>query len=284
MAFGSKKEIAFLNANLYSISVSQIKPNTVLRTENLQVGYKRKKRDRIIASDIDLSICEGELIAVIGINGAGKSTLLKTLTKGLPELEGKVFLHHLPLDDYSHKELSEHISLVLTNQIISKNLSVFELVALGRQPYTNWLGRLSPQDYITVDQALDRVGLTALSNKKCNELSDGQLQKVMIARALAQDTSLIFMDEPTTHLDMYHKAYVLQLLKKLTNKTKKAIVFATHEINLALQLCDKIILINDQKVVQGKPEELIKKKAFDHLFPEEIIQFDHSTKRFLLKE
>lgn len=252
----------------------------VLNTENLQIGYLHKQQKTVVASAVNLSINEGELVAVIGINGAGKSTLLKTLTKDQNPLEGTVFLHTTPLENYSNKSLSEAISVVLTNQVFSKNLRVFELVALGRQPYTNWLGRLSPKDYQVVERALEQVGLTKLSKKKCNELSDGQLQKVMIARALAQDTSLIFMDEPTTHLDLYHKTYVLQLLKKLTIATKKAIVFASHEINLALQLCDKIILVHNAKIVQGSPEELIGKGVFEELFPKNTIQFHPETKSF----
>lgn len=258
--------------------------NIVLSTENLNIGYRHKQQETLIASGIDLSVEEGELVAVIGINGAGKSTLLKTLTKDEEPLGGAVFLNHLPLEDFSNKSLSETISVVLTNQLFSKNLTVFELVALGRQPYTNWLGRLSPDDFSIVDKALEQVELTDLSQKRCNELSDGQLQKVMIARALAQDTALIFMDEPTTHLDMYHKAYVLQLLKKLTQETKKAIVFASHEINLALQLCDKIILINESKVIQGKPDKLVEDGVFQTLFPEEIIQFHPETKSFQIKK
>lgn len=258
--------------------------HSILATENLQIGYRHKARKTIVASDIQLSVNEGELVAVIGINGAGKSTLLKTLTKDEAPLNGTVFLNHLPLSDFSNKSLSETISVVLTNQVFSKNLTVFELVALGRQPYTNWLGRLSPEDFRVVDKALKQVGLTELSQKKCDELSDGQLQKTMVARALAQDTSLIFMDEPTTHLDMYHKAYILQLLKKLTQETQKAIVFASHEINLALQLCDKIILINQSKVVQGSPGELVEKGVFEALFPEETIQFHRGTKSFHIKK
>lgn len=255
----------------------------VLKTENLQIGYLHKQRKTVVASDVNLSINEGELVAVIGINGAGKSTLLKTLTKEQNPLEGTILLHKTPLENYSNKSLSEAISVVLTNQVFSKNLSVFELVALGRQPYTNWLGTLSPEDRIVIDKALSQVGLTELSHKKCDELSDGQLQKVLIARALAQDTSLIFMDEPTTHLDLYHKTYVLQLLKKLTIATQKAIVFASHEINLALQLCDKIILVNNATIVQGSPEELIKKGVFEDLFPENTIQFHPETKSFQVR-
>lgn len=255
----------------------------MLHTKNAHIGYLQKKKEISIAENININIHENELVAIIGINGAGKSTLLKSLTKDIPLLAGQAHLHHRDLSSYSHKELSENIGLVLTHQAISKNLSVAELIALGRQPYTNWLGQLSQTDTLKVNQSIQQVGLKELANRKCHSLSDGQLQKVLIARALAQNTRLIFMDEPTTHLDLYHKAYVLQLLKKLSKTTQKAIVFATHEINLALQLCDQIILIDQGKVIQGTPEELIKKNVFSSLFPEELIRFDPASKSFILK-
>lgn len=252
----------------------------ILKAEGLQIGYRHQKKDILVAGGIELSFNESELVAVIGINGAGKSTLLKTLTKTLPPLKGSVLVNNIPLEDYSAKQFSEKVSLVLTEQTFSRNLSVFELVALGRQPYTNWLGTLSPGDIEAVNQAMEKTGIQDLSDKKCDEISDGQLQKVLVARALAQDTDLIFMDEPTTHLDLYHKVYILQLLKKITEKTRKTIVFATHEINLALQLCDKIILINSSKTVQGSPEELISKGVFENLFSSPAIQFNPETKNF----
>ncbi len=255
----------------------------VLKAEKLSIGYRGKNRETCIASNLDFSIGEGQLVAIIGINGSGKSTLLKTLTKELSPLKGSILINGISLENYSTKILAELVSVVLTNQTISKNLSVFELVALGRQPYTNWWGNLSKADHHAVNQAFQQVELTDLALKKCNELSDGQLQKVLIARALAQDTSLIFMDEPTTHLDLYHKAYVLQLLKKLTQETKKTILFASHEINLALQLCDKIILMNNSGAVCSSPEALIQKGKLNSLFPLDIIEFDEASKSFRVK-
>lgn len=257
--------------------------HTILETENLGIGYRHRNDSFTVACGINLDIHESELVAVIGINGAGKSTLLKTLTKTLPPLKGSVLVNEIPLEDYSGKQFSEKTSVVLTEQTFSKNLSVYELVALGRQPYTNWLGTLSQNDIEAVNQAMEQTGIQDLSDKKCDEISDGQLQKVLIARALAQDTDLIFMDEPTTHLDLYHKVYILQLLKDITKKTKKTIVFATHEINLALQLCDKIILMDSEKTLQGSPEELISKGVFENLFSSSMVQFNPETRNFQVK-
>ncbi|WP_373056033.1 ABC transporter ATP-binding protein [Zunongwangia sp. H14] len=255
----------------------------ILKTEALSIGYKKKDQEQLIASGIDIKIKQGELVAVIGVNGIGKSTFLRTLSGIQPALSGKVLLKSIEFGKIDALELASLISLVLTEQPVSKNLSVLELVALGRQPYTNWIGKLSKNDLRQILSALKLVNIEPLQEKKCYELSDGQMQKVLIARAIAQDTPLVILDEPTTHLDLYHKAYVLKLLKDLTRKTNKAIVFASHEINLAIQLCDKIILMQPGKVEIGSPEELLKKNAFSEIFPSDIIVFDPETVSFRIK-
>lgn len=257
--------------------------NIVLKTTDLSIGYRKKKDIQIIASEIDIQVKEGELVAVIGVNGAGKSTLLRTLSGIQQSINGEVFISEKRLSKTEPSELSKNISLVLTEQLISRNLSVLELVALGRQPYTNWIGRLTQIDLKKIMHAIRLVNIEEIKNKKCHELSDGQFQKVLIARALAQDTSLIILDEPTTHLDLYHKAYVLKLLQQLSRETNKAILFATHEINLALQLCDKLLILKDQKAIYGTPAELINCEAFNDLFPRHLIKFDKKSSSFKIK-
>jgi iron complex transport system ATP-binding protein len=148
-------------------------------------------------------------VALIGVNGVGKSTLLRSLSGLQESLSGEIIINDTPLHNLTPQERSEYISLVLTEQPISKNLSVLELIALGRQPYTNWIGSLSSDDLQHINTAIELVNIEVLRDKKCYELSDGQLQKVLIARALAQNTPVIILDEPTTHLDIYHQAYVL---------------------------------------------------------------------------
>lgn len=257
--------------------------NTVLKTENLKIGYQKKHTQNVIASDINVEVNEGELVAVIGVNGVGKSTFLRSISGVQNPLEGKILINSEDKETISSEKLAELISLVLTEQPVSRNLSVAELVALGRQPYTNWIGRLSDEDREKVRSAIELVGIGSLQHKKCFELSDGQFQKVLIARALAQDTPIMILDEPTSHLDMYHKAQVLKLLKQLSAHTKKAIIFATHEINLALQLCDKIILMNKDEILLGTPNELIEKRAFESVFPADLIVFDPETRAFRIK-
>ena len=260
--------------------MSSISENIILRSTNLSIGYVQKSETKIIGENINFEISRGELTAVIGINGAGKSTLLRTISAIQPHLKGQVSINDTKLTSFSNADLAREISLVLTEQPVSKNLEVFELIALGRQPYTNWIGRLDKKDIKQVFKAMALVDIEDLKNRKCYELSDGQFQKVLIARALAQDTSMIILDEPTTHLDLFHKAFVLKLLQKLSKKTNKAIVFASHEINLALQLCDKILVLKNNSSVFGSPEELIKNGSLTDLFPEKLIEFDAASKSF----
>lgn len=237
----------------------------------------------MIASGINIDVTEGELVGVIGINGVGKSTFLRTISGVQASLSGRIFINSEDRAQIPPEKLAKMISLVLTEQPLSKNLGVAELVALGRQPYTNWIGSLSAEDRKMVKKALELVKIEELQDRKCYELSDGQLQKVLIARALAQNTPVMILDEPTSHLDMYHKAQVLKLLKELSFSTGKAIIFATHEINLALQLCDKIILMKPGEILQDSPQQLIQKGDFESIFPTDLIVFDPTTESFRIK-
>jgi iron complex transport system ATP-binding protein len=252
----------------------------VLKTTDLSIGYESKKEKTIIASGINIELQEGELIGLVGANGIGKSTLLRTLTRVQKPISGNIMIGSKSINDFAALELAKVLSLVLTEHSFSKNLTVFELIALGRQPYTNWIGNLSANDRNIVLRVMQQTSIETLQHKKCYELSDGQLQKVMIARALAQDTSLIILDEPTTHLDMYHKAYILNLLKTLANETEKTILFSSHEIDLAIQICDKLLVMTDSGLISGSPKELIENGSFDSLFPEDLIVFDPDTQSF----
>lgn len=256
----------------------------VLKTEDLSIGYKTKKAETVIADNINIELHKGEFIGLVGANGIGKSTLLRTLTNVQNSLSGSIYINNKLLSEFQPEDLAKAMSLVLTEQIASKNLSVFELVALGRQPYTNWVGNLSDNDITIINRSLQQTNIEALKHKRCFELSDGQLQKVMIARALAQDTDLIILDEPTTHLDMYHKAYILKLLQKLAKETNKTILFSSHEIDLAIQLCDKMIVMTATNVVSDTPCNLISKGTFNTLFPKDLIAFDENTGSFRVKK
>ncbi len=260
--------------------MTDCKKHRIIKTENLAIGYASKQVNKAVASSININLNAGELIGLIGGNGIGKSTLLRTLTQVQPPLDGKIFIKEKPISHYTSINLAKVMSLVLTDKTASKNLSVLELVTLGRYPYTNWVGRLTQKDKDAVNQALKLTDIEDLKLKKCFELSDGQLQRVMLARALAQDTDIIILDEPTTHLDMYHKAHILKLLKTLAKNTNKTILFSSHEIDLAIQLCNKLVVMTDKEVVCDTPSSLINTGVFETLFPKNLIYFDKTSKSF----
>lgn len=262
----------------------QTKKNIILKAQDLEVGYRSKNGKSIIAKDVDFFLSPGELIGLVGANGIGKSTLLRTLTGMQKPLSGSIFINDKPLTSFSAIQLATLLSVVLTEPPATKNLSVRELVSLGRQPYTNWIGSLSQTDKKAIDFALESTETTSLADRKCYELSDGQMQRVSIARALAQDTPIIVLDEPTTHLDLYHRAYVLKLLKNLATNTGKAILFSTHEIDLAIQLTDSMIVMTESQTFFDSPCRLIESGKFDALFPKETIGFDPSTGRFTIRK
>lgn len=256
--------------------------NSILSTSNLSIGYETKKEKIVIATNLNLNLQAGKLISLIGANGIGKSTLLRTLCGIQKPLSGIVFLNQNNIQDYEPLALAQNLSLVLTEKLPSSNLTVFELIALGRQPYTDWLGKLSNDDIAKVNEAMQVNQIEHLATKKHFEISDGQLQKVLIARALAQDTPLIILDEPTTHLDLLHKVSVFKLLKKLSQEINKCILFSTHDIDLAIQLSDEIILMTEKEVIQDEPCNLISKGVFDTLFKDENIKFDSEKGRFII--
>lgn len=255
---------------------------SILKTANLNIGYKSKNSVVTIAENLNLNLISGKLISLIGANGIGKSTLLRTITGIQHPLSGNVYLNDRNITEYKSLDLAQNLSLVLTEKLPPSNLSVFELVALGRQPYTNWVGTLTNTDIEKVQEAMQLTQIEHLSHKKHYEISDGQLQKVLIARALAQDTPLIILDEPTTHLDLLHKVSLFKLLKKLTQETQKCILFSTHDIDLAIQLSDEMIVMTLENVVQDEPCNLISNGSFAALFKDEHIIFDAEKGKFIV--
>ena len=253
----------------------------ILKANPIAIGYRDKKSVKIVSENIKIELQKGKLIALVGVNGIGKSTLLKTITGIQKPLEGIVLLNQKNIERYSASALAQQMSVVLTENLPPSNLTVFELVALGRQPYTNWLGTLTSEDIDKVNEAIRLTQIEHLIHKKHFEISDGQLQKVLIARALAQDTPLIILDEPTTHLDLLHKFTLLQLLLKLAKETQKCILFSTHDIDLAIQLCDEMIIMTPEKTVQSSLCELIESSIFNQLFDDKNIGFDKEKGKFI---
>jgi iron complex transport system ATP-binding protein len=255
----------------------------VLTTNNLSIGYGSKKGDKEIANNINIELQKGELVCLVGRNGIGKSTLLRTLSKMQPRLGGEILLENKNIDEYSRIDLAKIISLVLTERIPSSNLTVHELIALGRQPYTNWIGTLLQEDLDHIKEAINQSHLTELINDRCDKLSDGQLQRAMICRALAQNTHLIILDEPTAHLDVQHKIETFRLLKKIAHELDRAILISTHEIQLATQIADTLWLMTDENIISGKPAELIESDQINLLFDSKSIYFDKESKQFIMQ-
>ena len=256
----------------------------ILQASKISIGYTHKKEINCIASGIDLTLQKGKLIAIIGANGIGKSSLLRTITGIQNPISGTVLLNGKNIHGLDSLTLAQKLSIVLTEKLPPSNLTVWELIALGRQPYTNWIGTLTHKDIAKINEAIALTQIGHLISKRHYEISDGQLQIVLIARALAQDTPLIILDEPTTHLDLLHKVVLFKLLKKLTQETGKCILFSTHDIDMAIQLSDEMIIMTPENVIQDQPCNFILKGSFNTLFQDEHIVFDSEKGKFIIND
>ncbi len=223
-----------------------------LSTNNLSIGYGEK----VLCKELSLELELGDLVGLIGQNGVGKSTLIRTLVGLQAKLSGEIHFNEKKIEN--SEGLAKSISIVLTGKPDTLNLSVVELLALGRHPYTGWLGYLTEEDKKKIEEALSLMEINYLANKKLFEISDGQLQKAMIARALVQDTDVIILDEPTSHLDLKNKIDVLELLKKIANQ-EKSVLMSTHEVSLAAKYCNTFWCMDSgMEFVVGNPKKLIK--------------------------
>ena len=240
--------------------------NKVLTTENLSIGYRTKKAHHIVASDIDLSIEKGKLVTVLGKNGIGKSTLLRTIAKVQKPLNGNVFINNKNLETYAYQELATALSMVLTERLPESQLTVFELVALGRQPYTNWIDKLSDIDLEKVNWALDETEIHHLKHKRFYELSDGQLQRVLIARALAQDTEIIILDEPTSAIDPLAEHEIFEKFRSIAQG--KILILITHRL-YNLKMANKIVVMDKGEIIEtGNHKTLVEQKGkYFQMFP-----------------
>ncbi len=250
-----------------------------IRIENLSIGYRGKNDDCVVAHGIDARINEGELTCLLGANGVGKSTLLRTLSAFQPKLGGSIYIQEKEIGDYVDRELSTVISVVLTEKCTIRNMTVRQLVALGRSPYTNFWGTLDEADARSVERSLALVRIEHLAHRMVHTLSDGEQQKVMIAKALAQDTPVIFLDEPTAFLDFPSKVEMMQLLHRLSRETNKTIFLSTHDLELALQIAD-IIWLMSEGVITGTPEDLSIDGTLSRFFACKGIAFDPETGLF----
>ncbi|HBE9443741.1 ABC transporter iron-family ATP-binding protein [Clostridioides difficile] len=235
----------------------------MLKTNNLSVGYNNK----VVVSDINIEVKSGEILCLLGSNGAGKTTLLRSLSKLISPIKGEIYLNGVNINHISRKALSKKMALVLTNRLLGDLMTVQDIVNIGRYPYTGFFGNLSKKDLIIVDEALESVDALHLKKRYFDELSDGEKQKVLVARALVQEPEIIILDEPTTHLDIKHRLELINILKNLSKEKSISVILSLHEIDIALKSCDKVALIKNNKVIAyGQPEDVVDENIINSLY------------------
>lgn len=251
-----------------------------IELHGLALGYP----DRLLFEGADIGFGWGEFTALVGRNGTGKSTLLRTVAGLVRPLRGQILVNDRDLAELTAREVAELISFVSTDEVRVANLRVRDVVALGRAPYTNWIGRLNDDDRARVMRALELVGMSAFAAKGIDTLSDGERQRVMIARALAQDTPIILLDEPTAFLDLPNRYEICLLLRRLAHEEGKSIIFSTHDLSISLELCDTLAMIEGGRFCYGTAGQLIASGDIQQLFAGTSLEFDAVTRGARLRE
>ena len=253
-----------------------MKKTIVNKAHHLCIGYRTGKKEKIVHNVLNFELRAGELTCLMGANGSGKSTFLSTLSASQPALGVELLLMEKPLSEYTEKERSRTIGVVLTDRTFAGGLTVYELIGLGRQPHTGFFGRLSKEDHRLIQEAMEQVRIAHKAQNYVAELSDGERQKVMIAKALVQECPLILLDEPTAFLDVVSRIEIMHLLHRLASEQNKAILLSTHDIEQALVLSDKLWLLTKGKGLQcGVTEDVILNHQMDGLFTHTDIRFDY---------
>lgn len=248
----------------------------MIELTHLYTGYSTRSKVSEISKDINATLEKGELVSLLGPNGAGKSTLLKTLCGFLPPLKGEIRIEGKGIEYYKREELARIIAVVLTERPAVISMTVEEMVAIGRSPYTGIRGRLTPGDREIVRQSMDFMGITGMRERRVDTLSDGERQKVMIAKALAQETPIILLDEPSAFLDFPSKVELMISLRKLAHEQKKIIMLSTHDLNVALELSDRLFLIDKNIGAEfGSTEELASNGSLEKFFRSEYIRLEN---------
>ena len=251
----------------------------MIRFQSLSLGYG----SRILIDSLSATVKSGELTALVGRNGTGKSTLLRAIT-GLGERKGgDILLGDKSIDSLSTAELATMVAFVTTDKVRIANLRCRDVVALGRAPYTNWIGRMQEQDEEIVMRSMELVGMSDYADKTMDRMSDGECQRIMIARALAQQTSIILLDEPTAFLDMPNRYELCTLLGRLAHEQRKCVIFSTHELDIALTLADNITLVDTPHLRSMPTDEMVASGCIERLFDSPYVSFDPVSKSIHLK-
>lgn len=256
-----------------------------IQLENLSIGYETKGSVKTVAANINASICRGQLTCLLGANGVGKSTLLRTLSNFQPMLSGRIMIDGKDISTMTDLEVARTIGVVLTERPNIENMTVEEMVSLGRSPYTGFWGRLNAEDRQQVANAITTVGIELLRGRMVNTLSDGERQKVMLAKALAQQTPVILLDEPTAFLDFPSKVETMMMLKRICREAGKTVFLSTHDLELALQTADMLWLMSHEKRLEiGTPKELAANGALSQFIERPGIRFDRESLTVIIIE
>lgn len=257
----------------------------LLHTAGLSIGYRTGKQLRTLASGLQLDMYPGQLICLLGPNGSGKSTLIRTLSGLQEKLSGRVEIEGEDISGMKPVHMARKLSMVLTEKVQAGNLDAYTVIGLGRYPYTGWKGTLEEADKRVIDNAIRMTRTEAFAGRKIHQLSDGERQRVMLARALAQDTPVIILDEPTAYLDLPNRISLMRLLHQLSRTTGKAILLSTHDLELALQTADQLWLLNlNGQLLQGVPEDLVLNGSFEAAFFTGDSTFDKASGTFVIRQ
>lgn len=251
----------------------------MIRFENLTLAYGR----RTLIDSASADVPGGALTALVGRNGTGKSTLLRAIAGLGPIADGRILVGGRPVDRLAPADMAATVSLVTTDKVRVANLRCRDVVALGRAPYTNWIGRMQQTDAQIVRRSLEAVGMEDYADRTMDRMSDGECQRIMIARALAQQTPVMLLDEPTAFLDMPNRYELCTLLRRLSRDEGKCILFSTHELDIALALCDAIALIAPPELRLLPTEEMVSSGCIERLFTSDIVAFDPVTRSVKVK-
>lgn len=235
----------------------------ILKSKDLSVGYGKK----IVVDGVNIEVLKGQVLCFLGANGAGKTTILRTVSALLEPIKGEVYLKEQNIKEINKKELAKKMALVLTNKFSGRLMTVYDIVAMGRYPHTDFWGHLSNEDNEKILDALKVVNADYLTERYFDELSDGEKQKILVARALVQEPEIIILDEPTTHLDIRHRLELIDILKKLSKEKGITVILSLHEIDIALKSCDKVVLVKEHKIIAyGAPEDVVDENIINNLY------------------
>lgn len=248
----------------------------ILELDKVSLGY-----NKVIYSEIDATAAQGEMIAVVGANGMGKSTLLRSISGILRYHRGSIYIMGKRIESYSPSHLAQQVTFVPSQSPRARDLSLFDMLATGCYNRSNWLGNITKEDRTRILETLVKVGLKGFENRDSSRLSDGEFARAAIARSLVQDSRVILLDEPTAFLDIANKIIITKLLKEIAYNEKKTVIFSTHDLMQAINLCDKIWVMGHSRFFEGEPLELIEKGAFDQMFKDSSLKFDSKLISFI---